>query len=335
MILDLQAACSTQHMVFWIRRMTCFFSPTFFLFSRFPQTLCCNLKTLKRRWTRFILPRHLHHQKALILLPYQLSSPNFFQPPVWQDALIDIQIKRIHEYKRRSCQTHRLFFCGDPYDSRGNLLKASVTGKCGTSPLAVAFCVVGMNLSCSLAWLRCEGSWWTSFMWFIATRTIILWDFACAFFFSVFFSQLQKAVVMVMDSFFFVGMALHVRISSAFVPGAEKEVPSRTAEGAGKGNGSEGKRLIRKLLGDAIVSHAHVAWPRGRKDKSSCEAAIFKRSLIHTEDRWFPTQMITLFLLFGLLTTGSEEGGPHWWQGSACIVPGVSLRGTTLPKSTF
>lgn len=45
--------------------------------------------------------------------------------------------------------------------------------------------------------------------------------------------------------------------------------------------------------------------------------------------------MITLFLLFGLLTTGSEEGGPHWWQGSACIVPGVSLRGTTLPKSTF
>lgn len=83
--------------------------------------------------------------------------------------------------------------------------------------------------------------------------------FCVCVFFSVFFSQLQKAVVVVVVKFFFVGMALHVRISSAFVPGAEKEVPSRTAEGGGKGNGSEGKRLIRKLLGDAIVSHAHVA----------------------------------------------------------------------------
>ena len=73
-ILDLQAACSTQHMVFWIKRMTCFFSPTFFLFSRFPQTLCCNLKPLKRRWTSFILPRHLHHQKAPILLLYQVPT---------------------------------------------------------------------------------------------------------------------------------------------------------------------------------------------------------------------------------------------------------------------
>lgn len=333
MILDLQAACSTQHMVFWIKRMTCFFSPTFFLFSRFPQTLCCNLNPLKRRWTRFILPRHLHHQKALILLLYQV--PTSFNHQCDRMPWLTSRSNASMNIRGAAAKLTSCFFGGDPYDSRGNLLKASVTGKCGTSPFAVAFCVVGMNLSCSLAWLRCEGSWWTSFMWFIATRTIILWDFAYAFFFQCFSVNFKRQWLWLWLSFFFVGMALHVRISSAFVPGAEKEVPSRTAEGGGKGNGSEGKRLIRKLLGDAIVSHAHVAWPRGRKDKSSCEAAIFKRSLIHTEDRWFPTQMITLFLLFGLLTTGSEEGGPHWWQGSACIVPGVSLRGTTLPKSTF
>ena len=76
--------------------------------------------------------------------------------------------------------------------------------------------------------------------------------------------------------------------------------------------------------------------PVVEKKNQAAKLPIFKRSLIHTEDWWFPMHTITLFLLFGLLTTGSEEGGPHWWQGSACIVPGVSLGGTTLsPNRRF
>lgn len=187
-ILDLQAACSTQHMVFWIKRMTCFFSPTFFVFSRFPQTLCCNLKPLKRRWTSFILPRHLHHQKALVLLLYQV--PTSFNHQCDRMPWLTSRSNASMNIRGAAAKLTGCFFVVTlmPYDSRGDLLKASVMGKCGTSPFAVGFHVVGMNLSCSLAWLRCEGSWWTSFMWFIATRTIILWDFARAFFFFQCFS---------------------------------------------------------------------------------------------------------------------------------------------------
>lgn len=165
--------------------------------------------------------------KIFIPLKRFYQVPTWFEPPVSQDALIDIQIKRIHEYKRRSASlTHlKRWNSGKRWDF--------------SAPAGVE-----TKVCCLLAWFLV----WRQLMNILYVIHRYQDIFFCGrFCVCVFSSQFffktvnikRQCLWNVMDRFLFVGMALHVRITSAFLPviwpGAEKEVPCRTAKGGGKG----------------------------------------------------------------------------------------------------